>query len=61
MMDVLCSIGITVCNGKVEARVTGLFVKVIGKLELRSKFHGPFARREWSRKTDQDVVALAED
>lgn len=46
MMDILCSIGITVCNGKVEARVTGLVVKVIGELKLRSKVRGPFARCE---------------
>ena len=60
-MDILYSIGIAVCNGKVEARVTRLFVEVIGELELRPQFRGPFAGCEWGTEADQEVIALVED
>lgn len=52
---------ITVCSGKVTAGVTGLFVGVIGELELRPQFHGPFAGREQGTEASQEVVALVED
>ena len=61
MMDILYSIGIAVCNGKVAARVTGLFVEVIGELELRPQFRGPFAGCERGAEAGQEVVALVED
>ena len=60
-MDILYSIGIAVCNGKVEACVTRLFVEVIGELELRPQFRGPFAGREWGAEAGQEVVTLVED
>lgn len=61
VMDILYSIGIAVCNGKVEARVTRLFVEVIGELELRPQFRGPFTGRERGAEAGQEVVALVED
>ena len=51
----------TVCNGKVEARVTRLFVEVIGELELRPQLGGPFAGCERGAEAGQEVVALVED
>lgn len=53
--------GVTVCNGKVAARVTGLFVEVIGELELRPQFRGPLAGCERGTEAGQEVVALVED
>lgn len=51
----------TVCNGKVVARVTGLFVEVIGELELRPQLGGPFAGRERGAEAGQEMVTLVED
>lgn len=61
IMDILYSIGIAVCNGKVAARVTRLFVEVIGELELRPQFRGPFAGCERGAEAGQEVVTLVED
>ena len=43
------------------ARVTGLFVEVIGELELRPQLRGPFAGGERGAEAGQEVVALVED
>lgn len=61
MMDILHRIGMTVCNGKVVARVTRLFVEVIGELELRPQLRGPFAGRERGAEAGQEMVTLVED
>ena len=63
-IGVLCILfrrGVTVCNGKVEARVTRLFVEVIGELELRPQFRSPFTGCERGAEAGQEVVTLVED
>lgn len=43
------------------ARVTRLFVEVIGELELRPQLRGPFAGRERGAEAGQEMVTLVED
>lgn len=61
MKDILYSIGITVCNGKVEARVTGFFVEVVRELELRPQLRCPFAGRKRGTEAGKEMVELVED